>query len=126
MTGVPSTNDTCTVLFQDDFSNKYGNWDQQSSLEGGSNYSSGFYTIQVKSADYSIWANSNSQPAFGDVAIDFDAAIANGPDDGAMGVICRYQDLGNFVDATITADGYSGIVLVKSAEATQSRAASIC
>jgi hypothetical protein len=118
MTGVPSTNDTGTVLFQDDFSNKNGNWDQQSSNEGASNYGSGFYTIQVKSADYSIWANPNSQPAFGDVVIEVDAATANGPEDAAFGAICRYSDVSNFMYVTVAGDGYYGIVLVKDAKAT--------
>jgi hypothetical protein len=117
-TSVPSASAAGAILFQDDFSNKNGDWDQQSSTDGGSNYGSGFYSIQVKSANYSIWANPNAQPAFGDVAIDVDAAIANGPEDAGFGPICRYVDTDNFMHATITADGYYGIVLVKAKQVT--------
>lgn len=106
------------VLFQDDFANKNGGWDQQSSDSGGSDYGDGFYSIRVKSPNYSIWANPNSAPSFGDVAIDVNAVIASGPEDAGMGSICRYQDINNFMHATITADGYYGIVLVKNGTAT--------
>lgn len=117
-TSAPVTNAAGTILFQDDFSNKNGDWDQQSSTDGGSNYGSGFYSIQVETADYSIWANPNAQPAFSDVVIDVDAAIANGPEDAGFGLICRYVDTDNFMHAAITADGYYGIVLVKAKQAT--------
>lgn len=117
-TSMPESSGVGAILFQDDFSNKNGDWDQQTSTDGGSNYGSGFYSIQVKTADYSIWANPNAQPAFSDVAIDVDAAIANGPEDAGFGLICRYVDTDNFMHAAITADGYYGIVLVKAKQAT--------
>ncbi len=107
-----------TILFQDDFSNESGGWDKQTSDNGSSGYGSGFYSIQVKAANYSIWANPGAQTDFSNASIEVDAAVANGAEDAGFGPICRYQDTGNFVHAIVTADGYYGIVVIKNQQYT--------
>ena len=45
--------------------------------------------------------------------IEVEATKVNGPDDNSFGIICRYQDVGNFYRFIATSDGYAGIILVQ-------------
>ncbi len=74
-------------------------------------YENGEYVIQVDEVDYSLWANPGR--TFGDVFVGVMAQLADGSPPADMGVICRYQDTGNFIYGEITSDGFYSISQVK-------------
>jgi hypothetical protein len=95
----------------DDFSDPTSGWGVSSGKEGSVGYENGEYVIQVDEVDYSLWANPGR--TFGDVLIGAKAQLADGGPLADMGVICRYQDTGNFVYGEITSDGFYSISQVK-------------
>ena len=95
----------------DDFSSPNSGWDISSGKEGSVGYKNGEYVIQVDEADYSLWANPGQ--TFGDVLVGVKAQLAGGSPPADMGVICRYQDAGNFIYGEITSDGFYNISQVK-------------
>ena len=105
------------ALFQDDFSDPNSGWDSGSSLNGSTDYGSGDYVIRVETKQYSLWANP-SRSFDGDVSVEVDAVPVTGPDANEMGVICRYQDVDNFMYASIGDDGYYAIYEIKDGQTT--------
>ena len=100
------------VQFQDDFSNPGSGWYTYQDSNGSAGYSNGSFRIKVTNTSYLLWANPN-QSLQNDISIYVDATKAGGPDDNKFGVICRYQDSGNFYYLFITSDGYAGISMFK-------------
>jgi hypothetical protein len=100
------------VLFQDDFSDPNSGWDSSASDNGSTDYGSGDYVIHVDTSQYSMWANP-SRSFSGGVSVEVDALPTAGPNDNELGVICNYQDTTNFMYATISSDGFYGILRLK-------------
>jgi len=98
----------------DDFGDPGSGWGISSGKEGSVGYENGEYVIQVDEADYTLWANPGQ--TFGDVFVDVMAQLADGSPPADMGVICRYQDAGNFVYGDITSDGFYGIGQMKNGD----------
>lgn len=98
------------ILFQDDFSNKDGEWDQVNvDGEGITDYSNDAYQIKVETANTDVWANPDGQ-SFTNVRVEVSAQkVAGGTDNNDFGVICRYKDESNFYFFIISSDGYYGI-----------------
>lgn len=105
-----------TSLFFDDFSDSSSGWDRQQYDGGRTDYLDGQYQIMVTEPDSDYWANPGLD--FANIRIETVATKAGGPDDNDFGVICRYQDLGNFYYFVISSDGYAGILKVKDQETT--------
>jgi hypothetical protein len=103
------------VLFSDDFSDTGSGWDVYTETNGSVDYSAGSYRILVTSADMMVWGNPY-QDFQNDVRVVVDATKAGGPDDNALGIICRYQDVENFYMFIISSDGYAGIAMYKNNE----------
>ena len=95
------------VLFQDDFSRASSGWDRYQDGIYRADYQDGEYQIEIYTPETLAW--SLPKLSFTDVWISVEAAKAKGPDDNAFGVICRYQDPGNFIFFLISSDGYAGI-----------------
>lgn len=96
------------VLFSDDFSAAGSGWDEYSDSDGIVEYAGGGYHIQVASTGMMLWGNP-VQDFQNDVRIAVDVTKNDGPDDNAMGIICRYQDVDNFYMFMISSDGFAGI-----------------
>ncbi len=96
------------VLFSDDFSAASSGWDEYSDSDGSVAYAGGGYRIQVASTEMMLWGNP-AQDFQNDVRIAVDVTQSDGPDDNAMGIICRYQDVDNFYLFMISSDGFAGI-----------------
>ena len=96
---------------EDDFNDPKSGWDVNSSKEGRVGYEDGGYVIQVDKTEYSLWANPGG--VFDDVAITVQAQslVETVPSD--MGIICRYENVANFMYGAITSDGYYGISQMK-------------
>jgi hypothetical protein len=95
------------VLFQDDFSRPASGWDRDRNRSYRSDYVDGVYRIEILEAETTAWSNPGL--AFGDIRIEVDAGKSAGSDDNAYGVICRYQDPGNYYFFLISSDGFAGI-----------------
>ena len=101
------------LLFFDDFSDPNSGWDQVDETDYSTNYYNNAYRITVNTDMYDSWANPNIR-TYADAVIEVDATKNNGPDENDFGLICRYQDTDHFYYATISSDGYYGIVKVTS------------
>jgi hypothetical protein len=99
------------LLFQDDFSRPESGWDRYADATYASDYVEGTYQIAIHAAQTQAW--SNPSLAVDDVRLEVDAASVSGPLDNAFGLICRYQDPGNYYFFLISGDGYAGIGLAK-------------
>lgn len=97
-----------SVLLQDDFSDTGSGWDRTTTDNGTTDYQDGGYHIFVQPEYYSLWANPGK--SFTDVRVEVDAHRLSGVDDNEYGVICRYVDTGNFYAASISSDGFYGII----------------
>jgi len=98
----------------DDFSNPSSGWDVNSGAEGSVGYEDGAYVIRVDKVDYSLWANPGEM--FDDVVVEVTAQLTPDSASADMGVLCRYQDAGNFIYGGITSDGFYGIAQMKNGQ----------
>ena len=98
----------------DDFSNPSSGWDVNSGAEGSIGYEDGAYVIRVDKVDYSLWANPGEM--FDDVVVEVTAQLTPDSASADMGVLCRYQDAGNFIYGGITSDGFYGIAQMKNGQ----------
>ena len=112
----PAAPGASSTLYFDDFSNPDSGWDRQQYDGGRTDYLNGQYQILVTEAEADFWANPGL--SYDDVRIETLATKAGGPDDNDYGVICRYQDVGNFYYFVISSDGYAGILKVNDRETT--------
>ena len=95
------------VLFQDDFAINTSGWDRYRDSSYEANYEQGTYRILVNDPDTMVW--SLPDLSFTDVILRVQAWRASGPEDNLFGLLCRYQDAGNFIFFTLSSDGFVGI-----------------
>jgi hypothetical protein len=99
--------DSGEVLFQDDFSRPSSGWDRYQDDIYRADYEDGEYQIEIFAPETLAW--SLPKLSFTDVWISVEANKAAGPEDNAFGVICRYENPGNFIFFLVSSDGYAGI-----------------
>ncbi len=104
------------ALYHDDFSDPSSGWPQTVSANGSLEYADGAYEMLVQSAGYDLWAVSGQ--TYGDVQIEADATRLAGPVYNRFGLICRFQDMGNFYVFLISSDGYYAIGKIKNGAAS--------
>jgi len=95
------------VLFQDDFSRTASGWDRYQDDVYRADYQDGEYHIEIFTPETVAW--SLPKLSFQDVWISVEALREKGPEDNAFGVICRYENPGNFIFFLISNDGFAGI-----------------
>jgi S1-C subfamily serine protease len=83
---------------------------------GWADYVNGAYHINVIPDNYFIWANPGLW--FSDVVIGVDIGPVVTTGAGDFGILCRYQDEGNFYGLEITEDGYFSIWKYENSEYT--------
>jgi hypothetical protein len=103
----PTPSDT---LFQDDFSDKSGNWYTYEDANGTTDYQDDGFRIYINESNSYHWTNPNLY--FSDTRIEVEATKLAGPEENDFGIICRYQDDNNFYFFTISSDGYYGIAKI--------------
>jgi hypothetical protein len=94
------------VLFQDDFSLPISGWDRHTRSSSSLDYQGGSYRIRILEPETIAWGRPHL--SFGDITLDVDATKLSGPDDNLYGVLCRYQDPGNFYFFLVSSDGFAG------------------
>jgi hypothetical protein len=104
------------VLFEDSFDDTSSGWDRADGESGWADYVNGAYHINVIPDNYFIWANPGLW--FSDVVIGVDIGPVVTTGAGDFGILCRYQDEGNFYGLEITEDGYFSIWKYENSEYT--------
>jgi hypothetical protein len=105
--GLLSAPQPGTLLFQDDFSRTSSGWDRYRDASVESDYAGDSYQIAVFEPDRIAWARPGLR--FEDVVMEVDTTVLDGPDNNALGLICRYHDPDNFYFFLVSADGFAGI-----------------
>jgi S1-C subfamily serine protease len=101
---VPAGKNT---LFQYDFSNPDSGWTTFDNDNGWGNYVDHDYRILVKQENKVLW--SLAQKKFGDQVIQVSMNVQSPTGSGDAGVLCRYQNPGNYYIFSVSEDGYFGI-----------------
>lgn len=100
--------DSGGVLLQDDFSGDLNcGWATYSRGGTVTEMTEGVMRIATSQPGQIWWTNPGRQ--FDDVIVTVQARQTSGPDNNAYGVICRYQDEGNFYLFLVSGDGYYAI-----------------
>ncbi len=94
-----------TVLFSDNFSQDTGDWDVYADADGQAFYEGGWLHV-INYTIASIDSASMLNRYFSDFVLEVDTKLVDGTDDNWHGVICRYQDIGNYYAFGISADGF--------------------
>jgi hypothetical protein len=101
-------------FFQDDFSDPASGWPIYKGAYVNQGYQDGKYRIELSEPNHSAWGTEGS--IFDDVFIEVNAGQVEGNHDSQYGVICRFQDYGNFYGFAIRNDGYYTIWKVEAEE----------
>jgi len=94
-----------TVLFSDDFSQDTGDWEIFSRSEGDVFYEGGWLHV-MNYTTAPIDTATMLDHYFSDFILEVEVKLVDGTDDNWQGVVCRYQDDGNYYVFNISADGY--------------------
>jgi hypothetical protein len=78
------------VLFQDDFSNPASGWVVRKTDYGEFAYLDGEFRVLLNKPDFNTYSILPERK-FGDVSVEVDARLANGPSTGVFGIICRAE-----------------------------------
>lgn len=95
------------VLFKDDFSDRLGNWTTHEDSLSFAGYAQNGFRLWANVPDYQFWSVPGLN--FKDVLIYTRVRKQAGPENNIFGVLCRYQDEGNYYAFVIGSDGYFGI-----------------
>lgn len=101
-------------LFGDDFSDPPGSWGIWNRDGASVAYYADGLRILVNEPQYDFWSVAGQN--FEDAQIEVDATRIGGPENNDFGIICRYQDKGNFYMLVASSDGYYGIAKMRNGE----------
>jgi hypothetical protein len=105
-----------TVLFKDDFSKSPNGWGTIGRDGGEIAFEFEGMDITVTTPDTLFWTVNGDK--FTDSRIEVDAVLLDGPANDTFGVVCRYQDSGNFYAFMVSHDGYFGILKMQAGQIT--------
>lgn len=95
------------ILYEDDFSRERSGWGIMDRAGGDIEIAYGGMLFSVDLPNFMFWSITGGK--FSDTQIDVDAVLVEGPENDALGLVCRYQDEENFYGFMISHDGYYGI-----------------
>jgi hypothetical protein len=91
-------------LYKEDFSSKTNtDWCVDSDTTSSSGFDSGEYFFKVQRANWFVWCNPDQK--FDAVHIEVNTKNAGSTDDTVFGILCHYQDNGDFYYLGITSGG---------------------
>ena len=96
------------LLFADDFSHQTGGWRIYEDRLSFVGYDQGGFRLWVDLPNYQVWSRPGLN--FKDTHLYTRAQMLGGPNDNLFGVLCRFQDDGNYYAFVISSDGYYGII----------------
>jgi hypothetical protein len=100
-TSAPTT--TPEIVFFEDYEGSGGAWPPADEETYSYGTSEGGYRIIVKTFFVDIYSVRNRE--FTDVRLELDVKKTAGPDDGYAGLICRFQNSGNYYGFVVSGDG---------------------
>lgn len=104
--GCQSDSTSSDVLFSDDFSQDRGDWEVYSDENGEVFYEGGWIHVTNQTTAPVDTMSMMTEQDFSDFILEVEVKLIDGTDDNWQGVICRYQDGGNYYVLNISADGY--------------------
>ena len=104
------------VLFAEDFSDRTTGWENVNDVYELKGYSENAYIISLKNPNSRSWSVPGLR--FKDAAISVNTQRISGAQDTNFGLICRYQDAGNYYSFVISSDGYYAVFRVIDTEET--------
>jgi hypothetical protein len=114
-TATPGPSGQGAVLIEDDFDNPTDSeLTEETSDTATYTFADGAYVISVKEPKYIVWSSYTG--THGDVDIQVDTTLDDGPLDSAAGVLFRYQDEDNFYYYRVSADGSYNLTLYTAGE----------
>ncbi len=104
-TATPTSEPTTTpeIVFREDFEGSGGAWPSEDKETYSFGTADGGYRIYVNTFFADIWTVRDRE--FTDVRLELDITKTSGPDDGYAGLICRFQNSGNYYGFTVSGDG---------------------
>lgn len=112
---IPHNAPKNSVLIQDEFEDARWGWDTWNDANGSLvSYAGGGLRILVNQANFDYWTRLHQSLA--DSRIEVDAIKLGGTDDNSFGILCRYQDRGNYYRFIASSDGYAGIAKMRSGQ----------
>jgi len=97
-----------SILFADDFTRQTGGWRTHEDRLSFVGYTQDGFRLWVDLPNYQVWSRPGIN--FKDTHIYTRVQKLAGPNDNLMGVMCRYQNDGNYYAFVISSDGYYGII----------------
>ncbi len=94
-------------IFRDDFSSSCSGWSCGGDQDYQLGYTTGVYSIRVKSKNIPTWAIHETQFTDGEITVE--AREMDSVGNGEYSIICRCQDADNFYFFLISEDGYFSI-----------------
>ncbi len=92
------------LVYQDDFSDSFGGWDDAFDAYTTKQYGNNRYQIEVRSANLMAWGLANRDVA--DFELEVEAKQEDGAKNNSYGLLFRLQDRNNFYRFDISSDGY--------------------
>jgi hypothetical protein len=102
------------IVLEDDFSDPSSGWPRRTDERLIQDYTDGTYRIFVNDTDFDVWSTAGVD--VDSVIVEADATFVNSPDDGVVGLICRYADPDNFYLAYVSATGASALYRTEEGE----------
>ncbi|MCD6476209.1 MAG: hypothetical protein J7K85_08140 [Anaerolineaceae bacterium] len=108
----PPEENAGSILYSETFETNSGNWTELLEEDGSMiGYQAGGLRFVVNATQRD--KISILKPSQNDAIISVDAQKLNGPDDNLMGIVCRWQNVGNYYAFLISSDAYYGIARVQ-------------
>ncbi|MGB9897015.1 hypothetical protein [Thermanaerothrix sp.] len=98
------------LWFYDDFSDPQRGWQQWESEQAKIVNQEGGLRFSINAPYYDYWSLAGIQ--IEDAILAVEARVVGGPLNNDFGLICRYQNPGQFYAFIISSDGYAGIAVV--------------
>lgn len=96
--------DQLTLVYEDDFSDSFGGWDDAFDTYTRKVYGNNRYQIEVNASNLVAWGLANRDVS--DFEMEVEAKLEDGDDKNSYGLLFRFQDRDNFYRFDISGDGY--------------------
>jgi TolB protein len=93
-----------SLIYEDDFSNSFGGWDDAFDTYTTKQYGNNRYQIEVTASNLVAWGLANRDVA--DFEIEVDVRLEDGDPKNSYGLLFRFEDRDNFYRFDISGDGY--------------------
>lgn len=118
--GGPTSTPAPTVeptVYEQDFSSSDNGWGEGEDDTGSLYVTDGKYSFKIKEENWLTWGNLDVQ-TYSNIRIEVEVENQSPTDQPTFGIMCHYQDEGNFYYAGVGTDGYYAIIKSENGEDT--------